>query len=179
MIVMDSLTTSEIRAGLGQCPITAPHFVGVFSLDNLPQKIFKNPAILVCNSAYSGSKGEHWVAFFVGPKTFEFFDSYGMPPMGEHMTRFITANDPGGRCTYSTAPLQSELATTCGKFAMTYLYNRVLGYSLRQYVELLGNNPDEKVRKLYKKIFGGECGVGSGQKCYKYSGHAVGPCTLK
>lgn len=168
---IDVLSTSQIENALNKCRVTAPYFRGVFALDRLPQTyIVPRPALVVQNTAYSDSAGEHWTAYYLNTKnSVEYFDSYGLPPKGEYMARFITANDLTHNFNYNTIPLQSLEAATCGKYAVTYLYFRTLGYTVDQYISILGEKPDKKVRWLYKKHFGeGSGGCEGGQICYKY-----------
>ena len=169
---IDVLSTSQIENALNKCTATAPYFRGVFALDNLPiTYIVPRPALVVQNTAYSDSAGEHWTAYYLNTKnSIEYFDSYGLPPKGEHMTRFINANDLTHNFNYNTTPLQSLEAATCGKYAVTYLYFRTLGYNLEQYISILGEKPDKKVRFLYQKHFGGGGGkCKDDQTCYKYN----------
>lgn len=172
----DTLSTFQIENAMRRCKITAPLFVGVFSLDHLPKGcVTTRPGLIVCNTAYSGSGGEHWVGFFLTHNSLQFFDAFGLPPRGEHMTGFIAANDSTHTFTYNTTPLQGINASTCGKYVATYLYFCALGCSMRQYLSLLYPNPDANVRKLYRNIFGGgvkSCNWRSSQKCYKYNRNA-------
>lgn len=171
----DALSTDQLRNALKRCAVTAAYFVGVFPLDKLPrQRIDSRPALIICNTAYSQSGGEHWVAFYLNKNFVDYFDSYGLPPRGEHLLNFISVN--GGSTasyTFNKTPLQSLNATTCGKFAATYLYFRTLGYTTDQYTNLLANHSDSKVRQLYACIFHNVCSGGSltAQKCYKYTRH--------
>lgn len=173
---VDVLSTSQIAQVLQNCCITAPYFHGVYALDMLPKTfIFPRPALVVVNTAFSGNlEGEHWVAYFLSSNnSLDYFDSYGLPPQGHHMSEFIKQNDVTNNFTYNTTPLQSLDASTCGKYVVTYLYYRVLHYTKDQYVDLLSGNADEKVKIMYRNKFGGgrSCNGGvQGQKCYKYKG---------
>lgn len=172
---VDVLSTSEIIDALTKCSRTAPYLSGVYALDKLPKTfISPRPALVVVNTAFSGNmRGEHWVAYFLNANnSLDYFDSYGLPPQGEHMLEFITTNDKARNFTYNTVPLQSLTSSTCGKYVVTYLYYRVLGYTNNQYISILGNNPDENVKNIYKNKFGGgkkQCSGGAqGQGCCNY-----------
>ena len=60
-----------------------PRFNGVFSRDNLPNKI-KNGAYIVTLDEYHNI-GTHWVRFYVNNKAAAYFDSFGI----EHIPREI------------------------------------------------------------------------------------------
>lgn len=165
------MSTTQIENVLKNNCTTAPYFEGVYALDRLPRYyIFNRPALVVCNTAYSGSGGEHWVAFFLHRGGVQFFDSYGFAPKGQHMTDFINLNSSSRGAECNTVQLQSLNSSTCGKYAATFLYCRCNGLTMQQYVELLGYRPDKNVRKLFKDIFGDLCGScrEGDQKCYKY-----------
>ena len=101
------LSTSQIENALNKCTVTAPYFRGVFALDHLPKTcIVPRPALVVQNTAYSDSVGEHWTSYYFNTKkTVEYFDSHGLPPEGEHVARFITANDLTHNFNYNTVSL--------------------------------------------------------------------------
>lgn len=168
----DVLSTTQITTALSRNKITAPHFIGVFSFDSLPKEyIEKRPGLIVVNTAFSASVGEHWVALFLSANSVEYFDSFGLPPNGDYIMSFIAVNDPFNTYTFNTVPLQSMTATTCGKFAALFLYFRTIGCSIVSFIKLMSINPDSKARKLYARIFGGGGKVGcGGQICYKYGG---------
>lgn len=151
----DSLTTEQITCNLSSHLFTQPYFEGVFALDELPTSYLTHrPSLVVCNTAFSHSPGEHWVCFFLGDNFVEFFDSYGTPPSHKNLLDFISVN--GGLATnYNTRCLQSLTATTCGKYVTTFLLFRSLGFSLDQYLNLFASarSPDYIVRKLYQSHF--------------------------
>jgi len=154
-MIDDSLTTEEINCNLSSNFFTTSYFHGVFALDELPCNYLVNrPSLVVCNTAYSESSGEHWVGFFLSHTGVEFFDSYGNSPMHKNFLDFIAAN--GGLSThYNTRCLQGLTATTCGKYVTTYLFYRSLGFSLNHFLNLFpeGRVADSIVRKLYRKCF--------------------------
>ena len=72
-----SLTNFEIEA---YCQ-NEPRFMGVYSRDNLPDKI-KDGAYVVNFDEYSDI-GTHWIALYVNNKTVTYFDSFGI----EHISK--------------------------------------------------------------------------------------------
>ncbi len=152
--------------------MTGPLLVGVFALDELPTRfIGMRPAILVVNTAYSQSPGEHWVGIYLGARSVDYFDSYGLPPRGERLMKFIAINDIHQNFNFNMMPLQSLHSSTCGKFAATFLFFRSIGFSTKKFVDIFSDDADSDVRALYAQIFGlGGGGICGGQKCYKYGG---------
>ena len=53
-----------------------PRFNGVYSRDNLPNKI-KDGAYVINRDEYSDS-GTRWIALYVNTKTVTYFDSFGI-----------------------------------------------------------------------------------------------------
>lgn len=172
------LSTADINRALpGRCE-TRDAFVGVFSLDTLPRRpIERRPAIVVCNTAYSRSRGEHWVGFFLSVDGgVDYFDSYGLPPTSQHLLDFIHTNSVNGLWTYYDTQLQSLHSVVCGNYVCLYLYYRVLGYSntIISNMYLEGKlAPDVSASMVYAKIFGrvkpGKRCVGTLQWSYKYT----------
>ena len=78
----DPLTNFEILAYYQNEPI----FIGVYSRDNLPDKI-KDGAYVINLDEYSDI-GTHWIAFYVNKKTNTYVDSFRI----EHMPKEIKIN---------------------------------------------------------------------------------------
>lgn len=161
----DILTSDQIHCNLVQHKITCPFFEGVFALDELPKHALLNlPALIVCNTAYSKSPGEHWVCFFVEDMCVEYFDSYGCPPSNVSLLNFISVQGGDGR-RFNTRCLQSVDSTTCGKYVTTYLLHRCSGGSMESYVSAFGEDADKEVRALYRRQFPLHSGGAGGQLC--------------
>jgi hypothetical protein len=167
----DILTTSQIDQNLRHHPATCNYFEGVFALNQLPTYYLTNrPSLVVCNTAYSESPGEHWVCFFLGQNQVEYFDSYGCPPSNQALNNFIALNGGDNTC-FNTRCLQSVNAATCGKYVTTYLLYRSMGFTTAQYLNEfnVAMNSDRTVRKLYESLFGTEPSCKRGQICRSFS----------
>ena len=64
-----------------------PRFNGVYSRDNLPDKI-KDGAYVINPDEYFDI-GTHWVALYVNYKTVTYFDSFGIEHIPKEIKRFI------------------------------------------------------------------------------------------
>ena len=64
-----------------------PRFNGVYSRNNLPNKI-KNGAYVINLNEYENT-GTHWVALFVKPKYTVYFDSFGIEYIPKEFNKFI------------------------------------------------------------------------------------------
>ena len=65
-----------------------PRFNGVYSRDNLPDKI-KNGAYVINLNEYSDI-GTHWIALYVNNKTVTYFDSFGIEHISKEVKNFFT-----------------------------------------------------------------------------------------
>ena len=64
-----------------------PRFNGVYSRDNLPDKI-KDGAYVINIDEYSDI-GTHWIALYVNNKTVTYFDSFGVEHIPKEIKKFI------------------------------------------------------------------------------------------
>ena len=64
-----------------------PRFNGVYSGDNLPDKI-KDGACIINLDEYS-DVGTHWIALYVNTKTVTYFDSFGVEHIPKEINNFI------------------------------------------------------------------------------------------
>lgn len=131
------------------------YFRGVFPSDKLP-KTFKKPALLIANTDPSTKRGSHWIAFFI-PKTGqpEYFDSLGQTPEKKEFIDFLKRH--GAKFVHNKKRLQGSFSTTCGNYCGVYLYFKSKKASFKQFLKLFSSTNfhlnDEKILKLYKKIF--------------------------
>ena len=64
-----------------------PRFNGVYSTNNLPNKIKKGADVI--NSDEYENTGTHWVSLFVKPKYTVYFDSFGIEHIPKEINKFI------------------------------------------------------------------------------------------
>ena len=77
------LTNIEIN----ECYKNEPRFNGVYSRNNLPNKI-KKGAYVINLDEYENT-GTHWVSLFVKPKYTVYFDSFGIEHIPKEINKFI------------------------------------------------------------------------------------------
>ena len=77
------LTNFEIQAYYQN----EPRFIGVYSRDNLPDKI-KDGEYVINLDEYSDI-GTQWIAFYVNNKTVTYFDSFGIEHIPKEVKKFI------------------------------------------------------------------------------------------
>ena len=72
---------------ISECYKNEPKFNGVYSRNNLPNKI-KKGAYVINLDEYENT-GTHWVSLFVKPKYTVYFDSFGVEHTPEEINKFI------------------------------------------------------------------------------------------
>ena len=70
-----------------------PRFNGVYSRNNLPNKI-KKGAYVINLDEYENT-GTHWIALFVKPKYMVYFDSFGIEHIPKEINKFIRSKELG------------------------------------------------------------------------------------
>ena len=70
-----------------------PRFNGVYSRNNLPNKIKKGAYVI--NLDESENTGTHWIALFVKPKYTVYFDSFGIEHIPKEINKFIRCKELG------------------------------------------------------------------------------------
>ena len=83
MILPHPLTNFEIQT----YSQNEPRFNGVYSRDNLPDKI-KDGTYVVNLDEYSDI-GTHWIALYVNTKTVTYFDSFGVEHIPKEIKKLI------------------------------------------------------------------------------------------
>ena len=64
-----------------------PRFIGVYSRDNLPDKIKDGAYVINIDEYYD--IGAHWIALYVNNKTVTYFDSFGIKHIPKEVKKFI------------------------------------------------------------------------------------------
>ncbi|MDI9312531.1 MAG: hypothetical protein QM535_20135 [Limnohabitans sp.] len=130
----------EISSEFDQCS----HFGGVYSRDNLPNKI-KKPIGFIVNTDREKDPGEHWVAFILLKNDFgEYFDSFGMRPLHHEFKFFLEKNCQNGWI-YNPVILQHPFSTSCGKYCIAFLKCRFNNIPFYKFINFFG--PDQKVNE--------------------------------
>ena len=134
-----------------------PRFDGVFSRDNLPNRI-KNGAYVINLDEYRDI-GSHWVALYVNNKTIIYFDSFGVEHIPKEVMKF-TGNEQS-----SSAKARNEKIITniygiqaydsimCGYFCIGFINFMFNGNSLTDYISLFSPNDFKKNDDIILKYF--------------------------
>ena len=88
-VTFSSLTNIEIN----EYYKNEPRFNGVYSRNNLPNKI-KKGAYAINLDEYENT-GTHWVSLFVKPKYAVYFDSFGVEHIPKEINKFIRSTELG------------------------------------------------------------------------------------
>ena len=124
------LTNFEIQAYYQN----EPRLIGVYSRDNLPNKI-KDGAYIINLDEYSDI-GTHWIALYVNNKTVTYFDSFGIEHIPKEVKNFV-----GNRNIISNIyRIQNYDSIVCRYFCIGFIDYMFKGKSLTDYTNLFSPN---------------------------------------
>ena len=107
-----------------------PKFIGVYSRDNLPDKIKGRAYVINLDEYYDIET--HWIALYVNNKTVTYFDSFGIEHIPKEVKKFI-----GNRNIISNIyRIQNYDSIMCGYFCIGFIDYMLKGKSLTDYTNL-------------------------------------------
>ena len=107
-----------------------PRFNGIYSRDNLPDKI-KDGAYVVNLDEYFDI-GTYWMALYVNNKTVTYFDSFGIEHIPKEIKNFTTNKN----IITNIYRVQNYDSITCGYFCIGFVYYMCMGKSVADYTNL-------------------------------------------
>ena len=144
---LTDMLNSEIVDYFEKIPCLKANFLGVFSIDNIPQKVNER-CCFISNTSKSNEIGSHWISFIKSEKkTIEIFDSLGTKI--DYLKPFLNFRG-NPTILYNDCAFQSMTSNTCGYFAITFIIERSFNLDLK-YKELLAevfNVDSEKNEKI-------------------------------
>ena len=118
-----------------------PRFNGVYSRNNLPNKI-KKGAYVVNLDEYENT-GTHWVSLFVKPKYTVYFDSFGVEHIPKEINKYIFR-------------IQAYDSIMCGCFCIEFINYMLKSKTLLDCTNLFSPNDFKKNDLIIKRIFKNE-----------------------
>ena len=115
-----------------------PGFNGVYSRDNLPDKI-KDGAYVVNLDEYSDI-GTHWVALYANNKTVRYFDSFEFENIPKEIKMFINNKS----IIANNFRIQAYNSVMCEYFCIGFINYMFVGKSLKGYTNLFSPNNFKK-----------------------------------
>ena len=128
------LTNFEIEA----CYQNKPRFKGVYSRNNLPNKI-KDGAYVINVDRYSDI-GTNWIALYVNNKTVTYFDSFGVEHIPKEIKNFINNK----KIIANIFIIQAYDSVMCGYFCIGFINYMFIGKILTDYTNLFSPNNFKK-----------------------------------
>ena len=124
-----------------------PRFNGVFSRDNLPDKI-KDGAYIINRDEYSDI-GTHWVALYVYNDDVTYFDSFGVEHIPKEIIKFIGNKN----IKTNIFRIQAYDSIMCGYFCIGFFEFMLKGKSLLEHTNSFSPSKFEKNNKIILKYF--------------------------
>ena len=122
-------------------------FIGVYSRDNLPDKIKDGAYVINLDEYYD--IGTHWITLYVNNKTVTYFDSFGIEHIPKEVKKFI-----GKRNIISNIHrIQNYDSIMCGYFCIGFIDYMFKGKSLTDYNNLFSPNNFKKNDNIILNYF--------------------------
>ena len=128
-IIKKVKTTPLSTKDLISCLSNEPHFIGVYSADEILSISIKGfPVSLIVNLEPKSNKGSHWVCIWIGKTSIEIFDSLGFDPKSWrffplHLFQFLSRFKHSHK--FKISPVcQSVLSHYCGLFCIYFICKR-------------------------------------------------------
>ena len=136
-----------------------PRFSGVYSRNNLPNKIKKGAYVI--NLDEYENNGTHWVSLFVKPKYTVYFDSFGIEHIPKEINKFIRSKELGTavgnkKIKASIFRTQAYDSIMCRYFCIEFINYMLKGKTLLDYTDLFSPNDFKKNDRIIKRILKNE-----------------------
>ena len=125
-----------------------PKFNGVFSRDNLPDKI-KDGAYKINLDEYSDI-GTHWVALYLNNTNVTYFDSFGVEHIPKKIKTFINHSLS---ITTNIFRIQAYESIMCGSFCIGFINFMLKGKTLTGFTNLFLPNDFKRNDDIILKYF--------------------------
>ena len=111
MLTPHPLTNFEIQTYYQN----APRLIGVYSRDNLPDKIKGDAYVINLDEYYD--IGTHWIALYVNNKTVTYFDSFGIG----HTPKEVKKIQGNRNIISNIYRIQNDDSVMCGYFCIGFI----------------------------------------------------------
>ena len=136
-----------------------PRFNGVYSRNNLPNKIKKGTYVI--NLDEYKNTGTHWVSLFVKTNEIIYFDSFGVEHIPKEINKFIDTTklsslERNEKIKANIFRIQAYDSIMCGCFCIEFIKYMLKGKTLLDYTNLFSPNDFKKNDQIIKRIFKNE-----------------------
>ena len=146
LLPFHTLTNIEIS----EYYVNEPRFNGVYSRNNLPNKIKKGSYVI--NLDEYKNMATHWVALFAKPKYTVYFDSFGVEQNPKEMKKCIGNKD----IKENIFRIQAYDSIMCRYFCIEFINYMLEGKTLLDCTNLFSPNDFKKNDQIIKRIFKNE-----------------------
>ena len=147
-----------INIGISEYYKNEPRFNGVYSRNNLPNKI-KKGAYVINLDEYENT-GTHWVSLFVKPKYTVYFDSFGIEHIPKEINKFINNNTTKSsaiaRIKNNIFRIKAYDSILCEYFCIEFINYMLKSKTLLDHTNLFSPNNFKKNYQIIKRIFKNE-----------------------
>lgn len=151
------MNSVEISNVIRSDPMASKTFRGVFACDELRgincREIKRNRTSqsFIVNLDSSEKSGSHWVAlYFDSNGQCDYFDSFGIYPIGSDIPRFISLSSTTFR--YNTKTLQELSSSYCGFYSCFFILTRSRGISMPDIVNIFSIDLEANDEFVYNYV---------------------------
>lgn len=109
----------------------------VFAANRIPVHMTA-PVYIISNLDPDNKPGSHWVAIHINTDGVgEYFDTFGRKPTSHHLS-FLCKNTK--KWIYNSNVIQSVFSSLCGQYCLLYLYFKLRGMSLNDFICMFSDN---------------------------------------
>jgi len=124
------MISSEFENYLANFEHSKKFLQGVYASDTIPRTVKVNHFI-ICNTDVSSGTGQHWyVVLKLHHRELECFDSLGIDANKKQFIREHFNLKGIRKIKFNVTQLQSNLTSTCGKFVLYFIINRLYNSDL-------------------------------------------------
>ena len=131
-----------------------PRFNGVFSRNNLPNKI-KDGTYIINLDEYA-DVGTHWIALFCKKIEIVYFDSFGVEYIPEEIKDFIEKFPGNKNIKTNIFWIQEDNSIMCGYFCIRFIDFMLAGKKLTDYTNLFSPHDFKKNDNIILPYFKNE-----------------------
>ena len=125
-------------------------FIGVYSRDNLPDKIKDGGYVINLDEYYD--IGTHWITLYVNNETATYYDSFGIEHIPKEIKKFIRNRNIKS----NIYRIQNYDSIMCGYFCIGFIDYMFKAKSLTDYTNLFAPNNfkknDDKILNFLNKL---------------------------
>lgn len=123
LTILNSMQGSDLKSIILRVPSLKNHFLGIFSIDTLPNSINRR-TFLFSNTSVQTEVGEHWICICKADRGVEIFDSLGLDSNKKDLYSRYCKFKKTPELNINETAFQLATSSTCGLFVIYFVVQR-------------------------------------------------------